>query len=86
MAKFIEFKRKNDSGHVYKDQRVLLAVEHISAVYEHKDYAQRPPYTGIEYHVGDECYVMVQGSYDEVVAKIREAVGDVSDMPEESVC
>jgi hypothetical protein len=48
MAKFIEFKRKNDSG--------------------------------------EECYVMVQGSYDDVIAKIREAVGDVSDMPEESVC
>lgn len=86
MAKLIEFKRKNDSGHLYKDQRVLLAVDHISAVFEHKDYTQRTPYTGIEYNSGEECYVMVQGSYDDVIAKIREAVGDVSDMPEESVC
>ena len=77
MPKFVEFKRKNESGRVYKDQRILLSVDHISAVFEHKDFTYSKPYTGIEYNSGEECYVYVQGSYDEVMAKIQEAANNV---------
>lgn len=76
MPKFVEFERKFFTSELLKSQRVSFNIANIGAVFEFKDHVHGNSYAGITL-MDDEEMIFVKASYDDVMAKIQEALKDV---------